>query len=178
MKLFSSLEKGRKSNLKRPGVVLYFCCQRSQDEGRVLVHNRLVSTTGYSRVDRFPPGGLDSVKAAFSHGKYFLLEHFWLTFGMNVKGSDSKATVTSSIKSTEALEGWERAKGTAPTSPWWCWTWAALFAALATPKTPQWQKPWRLQAAWHWAEGWPLSLRTQGSLPVGEPAVLWLSTIF
>lgn len=97
---------------------LCFCCQWSQDEGRILTNTHLVSTTGYSRIDRFPPGGLDSVKAAFSHGKYFLLEHFWLTFGMNAKGSDSNATVTSSINSTEALKGQEGAKGAAPTSPW------------------------------------------------------------
>lgn len=69
-------------------------------------------------IDRFPPGGLGSVKAAFSHGKYFLLEHFWLTFGTNMKGSDSHATVTASINSTEALEGQEGAKGPAPTSLW------------------------------------------------------------
>lgn len=143
---FHSWRKAEKVR-ERPLMGLYFCCQWSQDEGRFLIHTRLVSTTGYSRVDRFPPGGLDSVKAAFSHGKYFLLEHFWLTFGMNVKGSDSNATVTSSIKSTEALEGWEGAEGAAPTSPWWCWTWAALSAVLATPKTLQWWKPWGLASS-------------------------------
>lgn len=112
---------------------LSFCCKWSQDEGRVLIYTPIWFLPQDTAVDRFPPGGLVSVKAAFSHGKYFLPEHFWLTFGTNVKGSDSPATVTPSINSTEALEGQEGAGGTAPTSPWWCCTRAALSAALATP---------------------------------------------
>lgn len=51
----------QKKYLKRSQMDLYFCCQQSQDEGRILVHTHLVSTTGYSRADRFPLGGLGSV---------------------------------------------------------------------------------------------------------------------
>lgn len=95
--------KGRESKretLNGSLVLLPVVPGRRQDPS---LYTHLVSTA----VDRSPPGGLDSVKAALSHGKYFLPEHFWLTLGTNTRGSDSRATVTSSTNGTEAAEGQE-----------------------------------------------------------------------
>lgn len=97
---------------------LYFYCEWCQDEGRILIYTPIWFLPWDAAVDRLPPGGLGSVKAAFSCGKYFLPEHFWLTLGTNMEGSDSRAAVTPSINSTEAPEGQEGAGDTAPTSPW------------------------------------------------------------
>lgn len=113
---FCSWEKTEKVR-ERPWIDLYFHCQWSQDGGRILIYTPIWFLPQVAAADRSPPGGLDSVKAAFSHGKYFLPEHFWLTSGTSMKGSDSGAAVTSSINSTEAVEGQQGAEDTAPGSP-------------------------------------------------------------
>lgn len=153
---------------------LYFCCWWSQDEGRILIYTPIWFLPQDTAADRFPPGGLDCVKAAFSHGKCILLEHFGLTLGMNTKGSDSCATVTSSINSTGALEGQEGLKAqplplggdAEPGLP---------CLQLWPPQKAAWGSPGCLQA--DGAGCWHLHLPTQGLLPLGQPPLFWLSAL-
>lgn len=130
-------------------------------------HAHLVSTTGHGMADGFPPGGLVSAKAAFSRGKYFRLEHFWLTFGVNVKCSDGNFTVTSSIKEHR---GCERDGRGIKALPW------PLYGDTerGLPCLHLWppQNHIVVKALGPLASSMALGLNSQALLPVGTPAVL------
>lgn len=117
--------------------------------------------------DGFPPGGLVSAKAAFSHGKYFGLERHWLTSGVNVKCSDGNSMVTSSITKHR---GHERDGRGIKAQLWPLYT----DAECGLPCLHLWppQKLAVVKALGPLASSMALGLNSQVSFPVGMPAVL------